>query len=70
MSKTTRVYFGALHSHSRPEPGSNPPFGSDRESGCDMGHAEYRLIHACSFFFFLHDRTTCMHGVVVGLTVK
>ena len=22
------------------------------------------------FFFFFYDRTTCMHGLVVGLTVK
>ena len=33
-----------------------------------IGHVECRLIHACSFFF--HDRTTCMQGLVVGLTVK
>ena len=33
-----------------------------------IGHVECRLIHACSFFF--HDRTTCMHKLVVGLTVK
>ena len=32
-----------------------------------LGHVECRLIHACIFF---HDRTTCMHGLVVGLTVK
>ena len=36
-----------------------------------MGHVECCLIHACSvFFFFFHDRTTCMHGLVVGLTMK
>ena len=36
-----------------------------------MGHVECRLIHACSFFFFFfHDNTTCMHGLVVGLTMK
>ena len=34
-----------------------------------MGHVECPLIHACSFFF-LHDKTICMHGLVVGLTVK
>ena len=34
-----------------------------------MGHVECRLIHACSFFFF-NDNTTCMHGLVVGLTMK
>ena len=33
-----------------------------------IGHVECRLIHACSFFS--HDRTTCMHELVVGLTVK
>ena len=33
-----------------------------------MGHVECPLIHACSFFF--HDRTTCMHELVVGLIVK
>ena len=33
-----------------------------------MGHVECRLIHGCSFFF--HDNTTCMHGLVVGLTMK
>ena len=33
-----------------------------------MGHVECRLIHACSFFF--HDRTTCMHGLIVCLTVN
>ena len=33
-----------------------------------MGHVECRLIHACSFFS--HDNTTCMHGFVVGLTMK
>ena len=33
-----------------------------------MGHVECRLIHACSFFF--HNNTTCMHGLVVGLTMK
>ena len=34
-----------------------------------MGHVECRLIHASSFFFF-NDRKTCMHGLVVGLTMK
>ena len=33
-----------------------------------LGHVEFRLIHACCFFF--HDRTTFVHGLVVGLTVK
>ena len=28
---------------SRPEPGSNPPFGSDRESGCDKLVSEPRF---------------------------
>ena len=34
----------------------------------NLGHLECRLILACSFFF--PDRTTCMHRLVVGLTVK
>ena len=33
-----------------------------------MGDVECHLIHACSFFF--HDRITCMHGSMVGLTLK
>ena len=33
-----------------------------------MGQVECRLIHAYSFFF--RDRKTCMHGLVVSLTVK
>ena len=33
-----------------------------------LGQVECHLIQACSFFF--NDRTTCMHGLVVGLTVK
>ena len=40
----------------------------DRRLTRYMGHVECCLIHAGSFFF--HDRTTCMHGLVVGLTVK
>ena len=32
-----------------------------------LGPLQCRLIHACRFF---HDRITCMHGLVVGLTVK
>ena len=33
-----------------------------------MGHVECHLIHACSVFF--HDKTTYMHELVVGMTVK
>ena len=32
-------------------------------------HSVVSYMHVV-FFFFFHDMTTCMHGLVVGLTVK